>query len=144
MKNAPKMGVFPHLWPPKILFQKSGSVTFVPLWCPNFMQKIRKTNERSLRYLKMDRRTTDGRTRAITKDPLGRNRGPKWLFDSFPLMFFYNLAKKQLSNIFFEKIIKIFQFLTILNSKIYNFQKKKGLSNLMQASIINKACWFLA
>ena len=38
IKNAPKMGVFPHLWPPKIFFQKSGSVTFVPLWCPNFMQ----------------------------------------------------------------------------------------------------------
>ena len=27
-------------------FQKSGSVTFVPLWCPNLMQKIlKKTNE---------------------------------------------------------------------------------------------------
>ena len=23
-------------------FQKSGSVTFVSLWCPNFMQKTRK------------------------------------------------------------------------------------------------------
>ena len=42
IKNAPKMGVFPHLRPPKIFFQKSGSVTFVPLWCTNFMQKIRK------------------------------------------------------------------------------------------------------
>ena len=36
------MGVFPHLWPTKIFFQKSGSVTFVSLWCTNFMQKIRK------------------------------------------------------------------------------------------------------
>ena len=27
---------------PKIFFEKSGSVTFVPLWCPNFMQKFRK------------------------------------------------------------------------------------------------------
>ena len=36
------MGIFPHLRPPKIFFQKSGSVTFVPLWCTNFMQKIRK------------------------------------------------------------------------------------------------------
>ena len=35
IKNAPKMGVFPHLRPPKIFFQKSGSVTFVPLWCSN-------------------------------------------------------------------------------------------------------------
>ena len=42
IKNAPKMGVFPHLRPPKIFFQKSGSVTFVPLWCTNFMQKFRK------------------------------------------------------------------------------------------------------
>ena len=42
IKNAPKMGVFPHLRPPKIFFQKSGSVTFVPIWCTNFMQKIRK------------------------------------------------------------------------------------------------------
>ena len=39
------MGFFPHLWPPKIFFQKSGSVTFVPLWYTNFMQKIKKTNE---------------------------------------------------------------------------------------------------
>ena len=42
IKNAPKMGVFPYLRPPKIFFQKSGSVTFVPLWCTNFMQKIRE------------------------------------------------------------------------------------------------------
>ena len=27
----------------KNYFQKSGSVTFLPLWSPNFMQKIRKT-----------------------------------------------------------------------------------------------------
>ena len=41
------------------------------------MQKIRKNNERSLRYLKTDQRThglTDGQTRAITKDPLGKPR----------------------------------------------------------------------
>ena len=31
----------------KIFFQKSGSVTFVPLWCSNFMQKIRK-NQRAV------------------------------------------------------------------------------------------------
>ena len=36
------MGFLPHLWPAKIFFQKSGSVTFVTLWCTNFMQKIRK------------------------------------------------------------------------------------------------------
>ena len=47
IKNARKMEVFPHLRPPKIFFQKSGSVTFVPLWCPNFMQKNRKTNDQN-------------------------------------------------------------------------------------------------
>ena len=30
---------FPPLVTPPDFFQKSGSVTFVPLWCPNFMQK---------------------------------------------------------------------------------------------------------
>ena len=67
------MGVFPHLRPPKIFFQKSGSVTFVPLWCPNFMQKTRKTNEQSEIF--KDRLThgrTHGRTtEVITKDPFG-------------------------------------------------------------------------
>ena len=51
---------------PKIFFQKSGSVTFVPLWCPNFMQKTKKTNEQSLRYLKTDTHT-DTHTDKIRK-----------------------------------------------------------------------------
>ena len=54
---------------PRIFFQKSGSVTFVHLWCYNYMQKIRKTNERSLRYLKTDQqnnRRTDRLTGVIT------------------------------------------------------------------------------
>ena len=59
----------------KIFFQNFGRVTFFTLLTPNFMQSFRKkTNERSLRYLKMDGRThgrTDGRTRAITKDLFG-------------------------------------------------------------------------
>ena len=75
IKYTPKMGVFPHLWPPKIFFQKSGSVTFVPLWCPNFMQKIRK-KQWTVSEIFKDRRM-DQRTRAITKDPLGWTRGPK-------------------------------------------------------------------
>ena len=41
-KMPQKLGFSPICAPPKIFFQKSGSVTFVPLWCPNFMQKIRK------------------------------------------------------------------------------------------------------
>ena len=69
IKNAPKMEVFPHLWLPKILFQKSGSVIFVPLWWPNLMQKTRKTNKRSLRYLKTDGHTDGRTTEVITKDP---------------------------------------------------------------------------
>ena len=80
IKNAPKMVIFFHLRPPKIFFQKSGSVTFVPLWCSNFMQKIRKilrvvsviiidgqTNGQTQQW--MDQRT-DQLARAITKDPL--------------------------------------------------------------------------
>ena len=42
IKIPPIWGFFPHLWPRKIFFQKLGSVTFVPLWCTIFMQKIRK------------------------------------------------------------------------------------------------------
>ena len=34
--------MFPPINSPQDFFQKSGSVTFVPLWCPNFMHKIRK------------------------------------------------------------------------------------------------------
>ena len=46
----PHNGVFPPF-----VTLTSCSVTFVPLWCPNFMQKIEKTNGQ--RYLKMDRQT---------------------------------------------------------------------------------------
>ena len=57
------MGVFPHLRPPKIFFQKSGSVTFVPLWCTDFMQKIRKILRAVSEIFKDGLRTTDhGRT----------------------------------------------------------------------------------
>ena len=42
LKNTQKNGFFPPFVTPQEFFQKSGSVTFVPLWCPNFMQKIRK------------------------------------------------------------------------------------------------------
>ena len=59
IKNTSKMGIFPHLWPPKILFQKSGTVTFVPLRCPNFIQKIRKNQ---WTVSEKDGPTTDQRT----------------------------------------------------------------------------------
>ena len=41
-QKCPKNGGFLPFVTPKIFFQKSGSVTFVTLWCSNFMQKIRK------------------------------------------------------------------------------------------------------
>ena len=41
-QKCTKNGGFPSFVNPKIFFQKSGSVTFVPLWCTNFMQKIKK------------------------------------------------------------------------------------------------------
>ena len=68
--KMPQKWGFSPISNPQDFFQKSGSVTFVPLRCPNFIQKLEKTNDRSLRYLKTDQGTTDGRTRAITKDPL--------------------------------------------------------------------------
>ena len=68
----------------------------------------------------------------------------KWLFIPFLLILCYNLAKNQLPNTFFEKNMKIFHFLTPQMPKNCNFQRKKCLSNLIQASIINKTCSFLA
>ena len=62
IKNAPKRGFFPHLRPPTIFFQKSGSVTFVPLWCTNFMQKIRKILKAVSEIFKDSRTTNDGPT----------------------------------------------------------------------------------
>ena len=41
-KKYPQNGVFPPFVTPQDFFHKSGSVTFVPSWCPNFMQKMRK------------------------------------------------------------------------------------------------------
>ena len=37
IKNAPNMVFFFQDF-----FQKSGSITFVPLWCTNFVQNFRK------------------------------------------------------------------------------------------------------
>ena len=43
IKNAPKT-FSSSFETPSDFFQKSDSVTFVPLWCPNSMLKIRKNN----------------------------------------------------------------------------------------------------
>ena len=51
-----------------------GSVTFVYLWYLNFIQKIRKTNEPSLRYLKMD---TQSHRRADTCTDKGDYQGAR-------------------------------------------------------------------
>ena len=40
--KSPFLGYFPKNQPNQIFPEKSGSVTFDPLWTPNFMQKIRK------------------------------------------------------------------------------------------------------
>ena len=86
IKTTPKMGFSPFVTP-KIFFQKSGSITFVPLWCPNFMQKLEKTNEQCLRYLKTDTRMDGLTTEVITKDPFGLARGPKWYLKAIPKCF---------------------------------------------------------
>ena len=62
-QKCPKNGGFPPFATPQDFFQKSGSVTFVPLWCTNFMQKIRKIL-RAVSEIFKDGRTngpTDGR-----------------------------------------------------------------------------------
>ena len=70
--KIPPNGVFPPFATPQYFFQKSGSVTFVLLWCSNFMQKkLEKINEWSLRYLKTDQCTTDGQGRLL-RSPLGK------------------------------------------------------------------------
>ena len=61
-KKYPQNGVFSPFVTPKIFFQKSGSVTFVPLWCTNFMQKIRKIVEIFKDERTTDELRTDGRT----------------------------------------------------------------------------------
>ena len=47
--KAPPKWVFLIFVTPQELFYKSGSVTFKPLWCANFM---RKTNEESREVFK--------------------------------------------------------------------------------------------
>ena len=80
-QKCPKNGGFPHLWPPKIFFQKSGSVTFVPLWCPNFMQKIRK-NQWAVSEIFTDGPRTDQRTNGqgrLLRTPSGKPWAQKGL-----------------------------------------------------------------
>ena len=73
-KDTLKIGGFPHLWPPKIFFQKLGSITFIPLWCSKFHAKNQKKLMDGLRdILRQSHWHKDGHTdleaRAITKVP---------------------------------------------------------------------------
>ena len=69
-QKYPQNGVFPHLWPPKSFFQKSGSVTFVSLWCFNFMQKIWK-NQWTVSEIFKDGPTDHGQGRLL-RTPSGK------------------------------------------------------------------------
>ena len=71
-KIPPKWGFSPFVTPPKIFFQKSGSVTFVPLRCPNFMQKIRKKQWAVSKIFK------DGRTDELTDRRTNGQGGLLW------------------------------------------------------------------
>ena len=69
----PQKWGFPPFVTPRNFFQKSGSVTFVPLWCPNFMQKIRKVLTAVSEIFK-DRPWTDQWT-----TDMGDYIGPPWV-----------------------------------------------------------------
>ena len=80
-QKYPKNGGFPpFVTPQRFVFKNRALSLLYPYGALTSCKKLEKTNEQSLRYLKMDGRTTDQRprTRAITKDPLRRTWGPKW------------------------------------------------------------------
>ena len=74
IKYAPKMGVFPHLGPPKIFFKNRALSLLYPCGALSSCEKLEKSLERSLRYLKTEQRT-NGRTNGLkwvnTMDPIG-------------------------------------------------------------------------
>ena len=68
IKNAPKMGFFPHLRPPKIFFKNRALLLLCPYSVLTSCKKFEKSLERSLRYLKKDQLTgepTDGQGRLL-------------------------------------------------------------------------------
>ena len=88
-QKYPKNVVFPPFVTPQDFFQKSGSVTFVPLWCTNFMQKFRKILRAVFEIFK-DGRTTDyGRTTDMGDfiGPSRVNPGSKKFFTPSPKVF---------------------------------------------------------
>ena len=81
-QNYPQNGGFPQFVTPQDFFKNRALPFLYPYGSLTSCKKSEKTNEWSLRYLKtdgpMDQRTTDGRTRAITKDPSGEPRVQKY------------------------------------------------------------------
>ena len=61
IKNAPKMEVFPHLWPPRFFVKNRALSLLYPYGALTSCKKLEKTDEWSLRSSKRDRRT-DKRT----------------------------------------------------------------------------------
>ena len=58
IKNAPKMGVFPHFCdPPRFFFKNRALSLLYPYGALTLCKKLEKNNEQSLRYLKIDGRT---------------------------------------------------------------------------------------
>ena len=78
-----KWGFSPICDPPRFFFKNRALSLLYPHGALTSCKKLEKNNERTLRYLKTDQRT-DGLTRAITKDPLGRTRGPKMAKKALP------------------------------------------------------------
>ena len=64
------MGVFPYLWP-QDFFQKLGSASFVPLWCPISMQKKLE------KLMNTDRQTSRLTERDDYIGPIWISWGPK-------------------------------------------------------------------
>ena len=139
------MGFLPHLWLPKIFFQKSGLVTFVPLGCPNFMQKIRK-KQWTVSQIFEDGPTdegadqlTDGQGRLLRT--LRENSGSKMdspiafktqLYQNLQLTFTITTLKYILN---YQQYLFIYLFIV---STFYNFQFP--IDNIHLISILKLTC----
>ena len=74
-QKCPQNGVFPPFVTPQDFFFKNRALSLLyPYGALTSCKKLEKTNEQFPRYLETDGRTnrrTNGRTRAITMDPVG-------------------------------------------------------------------------
>ena len=114
------------------------------------MKKLEKTNEQSLRYLKTDygpqntdHRQTDRQTRAITRDPLRRTRGPIWKIGSTAGIDLHKLAWLCLSYAFltvyqlFSKAGIWLQFYAHLPHHSAHTPKQDGVSGMHSFACIS-------